>query len=308
MTSLHTPLYRRLSSLDWLIAVALAAWSIASLFAFPWLEDVECLRSGPTNLRAMTIIGEASISAAYTWIPIRLVLTWMGFRVRPIALLLVLFGAFIVLCGATHEMGIILFWWPKYWLSAKLKNITGTVSLAVAYVLERNKHGLTRIGDREAELTDALAREEAARREASGIAAQLREQLALIERQGRTIRGLSTPVLHVARRILLMPLIGVLDSERASQATEAILGEIQRVAVAFVVLDLTGVDIVDTSTAAHLLKMVAAMRLLGAEAVLTGIQPAVASTMVDLGVNLESVKTYRTLGEGVAACAKRVET
>jgi rsbT co-antagonist protein RsbR len=204
-------------------------------------------------------------------------------------------------------MGIVTFWWPYYWLSAKLKNVTGMVSLAVAYVLERNKLALKHIGDREAELTEALAREETARRDAALVASQLREQLTMVERQGRTIRGLLTPVLHVARRVLLMPLVGVLDSERAAQATESVLGEIRRAEVAFVVLDLTGVDIVDTATAGHLLKMVAAMRLLGVESVLTGIQPGVAATMVDLGVNLESIKTYRTLGDGLAACARKVE-
>ena len=87
---------KSLSHLDLVVAGLLSGGALAALFAFPWIERVECLRSGPATLRWLTIAGEASILAAYTWIPARLVATWLRLRVRPEAMLLGLFGAFLL--------------------------------------------------------------------------------------------------------------------------------------------------------------------------------------------------------------------
>lgn len=112
------------------------AWAMVAL---PTIPDVpiECVRSGPRDLKITTIIGDAGFVLAYLGMPIRLVLTWFRIRVRPIALLVVLFGAFIFLCGpGTHGLKIAMFWWPQYWISAKVSLVGAGVSLMTWHALE----------------------------------------------------------------------------------------------------------------------------------------------------------------------------
>ena len=129
-------------------------------------------------------------------------------------------------------------------------------------------------------------------------------QLDLIAQQRRVIRTLGVPIIEVWDKVLTVPMLGLVDSSRASELMEALLSEVIRKRARFAVLDLTGVEAVDTATAAHLLKLVDALRLLGAEGIVTGIQPAVAQTMVMLGVNTKTVKTLANLREALRYCMK----
>ncbi|MGC4122527.1 MAG: STAS domain-containing protein [Myxococcales bacterium] len=135
----------------------------------------------------------------------------------------------------------------------------------------------------------------------------LRDVRELTERQQVTIRELSTPVLQVWEGIIVLPLIGVVDAHRANDIMEKVLRSIGELSARHVILDLTGVDTVDTKTADHIMKVVRAAQLLGARCVLTGIQPAVAQTLVEVGVELQGFKTLRNLQAGLRACLRDLQ-
>lgn len=131
---------------------------------------------------------------------------------------------------------------------------------------------------------------------------ELQEQLATIARQQLAIHELSSPIAEVWEDILLLPVIGALDSQRALEMTEKLLDRIKQSRSRCVIIDITGVEVVDTSTAASVLKMTRAARLLGAVCVLTGVRPEIARTMVQLNIEVEGIRTLRTLKDGLRAC------
>ena len=117
----------------------------------------------------------------------------------------------------------------------------------------------------------------------------------LIDRQHQELLDLSTPVVELWQGILALPLIGTLDSERTQIVMESLLEAIVDKEATVAILDITGVPTVDTLVAQHLMKTVAAARLMGAECIISGIRPQIAQTIVHLGVNLEGVITKATL-------------
>lgn len=131
---------------------------------------------------------------------------------------------------------------------------------------------------------------------------ELEERLRKIDQQAAAIRELSTPVIEAWDDVLVLPLIGAIDADRAGEILETLLGRISAVQARCVVIDITGVPVLDTSTADHLLRVVKAAGMLGTHCVLTGIGPAVAQTVVSLGVDLGSVKTLRNLKAGLKHC------
>ncbi|MDI1444903.1 STAS domain-containing protein [Polyangium sp. 6x1] len=130
----------------------------------------------------------------------------------------------------------------------------------------------------------------------------LEEQLATVERQRIAIRELSVPIIDVWDDVLTLPLVGAIDSVRASEMTEKLLQRIADRGAEYVIIDLTGVDVVDTMTAAHLIRLTHAAKLLGAKCVLTGVRPDVARTLVEIGIHLGGLMTLRTLKDGLRAC------
>jgi PAS domain S-box-containing protein len=131
---------------------------------------------------------------------------------------------------------------------------------------------------------------------------------AIIKRQGDEILELSTPVLQIADRIVLAPLIGVLDSQRTQRFTEVLLDKIVDSKSDVVIIDITGVPNIDTQTAQHIIETTSAVRLLGCETVLTGIQPAIAQTLVQLGIDLSAMKTLSSLAQGLAAATRMLNS
>jgi rsbT co-antagonist protein RsbR len=131
---------------------------------------------------------------------------------------------------------------------------------------------------------------------------ELQEQLLTIARQQMAIHELSSPIVEVWEEILLLPIIGAVDSQRAQEMTEKLLDRIKQSRSRCVIIDITGVETVDTSTAAALLKMTRAARLLGAACMLTGMRPEIARTMVQLNIEVEGARTMRTLKDGIRAC------
>jgi PAS domain S-box-containing protein len=152
---------------------------------------------------------------------------------------------------------------------------------------------------------DLAIREQQFRLERQQQELALSEQQHLIERQSEVIRALSTPIIEIWDGVLTLPMLGVVDSIRAAAVMERLLTEVSQKRARFAILDLTGVSAVDTSTANHLLKLIQALRLLGAEGIITGIQPTVAQTMITLGVDLASVVTCGNLRQGLRFCMAR---
>jgi rsbT co-antagonist protein RsbR len=124
--------------------------------------------------------------------------------------------------------------------------------------------------------------------------------------QRRTIEELQTPVIQVWDGILALPVIGSVDTARAQTMTEALLEKIVETASEIVILDITGVPVVDTAVAKHLLETVSAARLLGAEVLIVGLTSRMAMTLVHLGVDLGGVVTRTTMAKGLQLAFDRL--
>jgi rsbT co-antagonist protein RsbR len=131
---------------------------------------------------------------------------------------------------------------------------------------------------------------------------ELSASLEEVRRQQAAVRALGTPLIDVWDRVIALPIIGAVDEDRAVAMTESLLTRVAESSTSCVIVDLTGVDFVDTSTADHLLRLVKAVRLQGAFCVVTGIGPAIAQTIIALSIDFDQVRTLRSLREGLRAC------
>ena len=127
----------------------------------------------------------------------------------------------------------------------------------------------------------------------------------IIARQQRELLELSTPVVELWEDILALPLVGTLDSARTQIVMESLLQKIVDSGASIAIIDITGVPTVDTLVAQHLLKTVAATRLMGADCIISGIRPQIAQTIVHLGVNLGEVTTKATLADAFRVALQR---
>ena len=144
------------------------------------------------------------------------------------------------------------------------------------------------------------AYEPAANRIANTVAVGfVQERERIIREQQEAIRELSTPVLQVRERLLILPIIGVIDPQRARQLTEQLLRGIRTNRAKVVVIDITGVAAMDSQIANHLVQTVEASRLLGATVIVTGLSPEIAQTLVNIGVDLGKMNTVGDLQGGI---------
>lgn len=121
------------------------------------------------------------------------------------------------------------------------------------------------------------------------------------------IQQLSTPILEVWDSVLAVPVIGVMDSSRASDMMARVLEAVEQRQCRFLIIDITGVEVIDTATADRFLKLVTAVEILGARCFLTGARAVVAHTLASLGMDLKGLTTLRTLKHGLGECIRALE-
>lgn len=136
---------------------------------------------------------------------------------------------------------------------------------------------------------------------------QLEEKSAVVEAQQEALLELSTPILPIFDNILALPLIGAIDSQRAANIMRALLAGISEHRAKIVILDITGVPLIDTGIADNLHRTIQAARLKGAKTIITGVSDAVAETLVDLGIDWSSVQTLNNLQSGLLAALKMMD-
>jgi PAS domain S-box-containing protein len=127
-----------------------------------------------------------------------------------------------------------------------------------------------------------------------------------IRRQAEEILEISTPTLRVWDGVLAAPLIGTLDSQRSQRFMDALLSAIVKTDAQIALIDITGVPAIDTQTAQHLIETISAVRLLGADVVMTGVRPSIAQTLVHLGIDLSGITTHASLATGLRVALKSI--
>ena len=311
------------------MAVAFVAGLVSGLLPSPFL-DVGCIsaRLSTDPVRVLYQIAHVNVWLPYMLIPVTLLAVLGDLRVLGHLIprgIVSLFAAFILLCGLTHLVAAIAVPTRWYWLSNYSLIATAAVSWytwlqlrgPVRRQLREQLRAMpsaedyrARCGELEAALAgrdEALARAEAlaasaqtAALRAEGEAMERSNQLALMQRQAEVIRQLSVPIVEPAIGVLQLALLGVLDTARLAQVSDGLAAKIESGDVRAVIVDLSGIDVVDTETAAHLVRLVQMLDLLGKRTVLTGIRPVVAQTMVALGVDLRGIPRANKLHEGIA--------
>jgi rsbT co-antagonist protein RsbR len=128
---------------------------------------------------------------------------------------------------------------------------------------------------------------------------ELEGKLATIERQRIAIQELSTPIMEVWDGVLCVPVVGLMDTARSSEMTSALLRAVVEKSARCAIIDITGIDVMDTRTVDHFVRMAKAVRLLGSECVLTGMNPHIAQTVVHMGLDLSNVVTHRNLRDAL---------
>ncbi|WP_434040809.1 MULTISPECIES: PAS domain S-box protein [Sorangium] len=142
--------------------------------------------------------------------------------------------------------------------------------------------------------------------EAKRAEEELRVRLLQIQKQQEVIGKLSIPIIQVWEGVVALPMVGVVDSVRTADVMQKLLDEIVRTGARYAILDLTGVEMVDTQVANHLIRLVKAIRILGADGIICGIRPSVAQTIVELGLDLDSMVTRSNLKAGIMFCINQM--
>lgn len=166
--------------------------------------------------------------------------------------------------------------------------------------LRRAEHALQELQQEIQRSDERVAKLEALHAQSAREAdAELRKKIDQIERQQAAILALSTPVIQVWEGVLVLPLIGVIDEQRVTQLTTHLLGEIKERRAPHAILDLTGITELDETSARHLMRVIDAVALLGARAMLCGLRPDVAQVLSGLEVDMQNVRVARSLNEAL---------
>ena len=124
--------------------------------------------------------------------------------------------------------------------------------------------------------------------------------------QSRSLMEMSTPVTQIWTGVLFLPIVGIIDSRRAQEIMNAVLAKISQNQARAFIMDISGVAVVDTAVANYLIKVTKATRLMGCESTISGVSPAIAQTIVELGIDVGTVKTTATMQDALAGAFKLV--
>lgn len=177
-----------------------------------------------------------------------------------------------------------------------------TASLRVDF---RKRHVLNGIFASINELIAAFGTEQ---EQSSAFRADLEQKLLIVEKQRAAIRELSTPIIELWEGVLCLPVVGIMDTARSTEMTNSLLEAIVEKKTRYTIIDITGIEVMDTRTVDHFMRMAKSIRLLGAECALTGISPHIAQTVVHMGLELDDVVTHRSLRDALAHYVTRVKT
>jgi anti-anti-sigma regulatory factor/PAS domain-containing protein len=174
------------------------------------------------------------------------------------------------------------------WHSVEARHTTDPVTGGLAILVHQTDETARRAAEQSVEAKSLIIEE-------------LNQTLSLVERQRQQILALSAPVLDIGKSVLALPIIGPLDRDRTAELSDRLLRAIAERRAHDVILDVTGADLLDASSAEYLIKLIRAIRLLGARSIVTGVQPPLARTLVNSGVDLSGVRILRSLRQGLEA-------
>lgn len=130
---------------------------------------------------------------------------------------------------------------------------------------------------------------------------ELEEKLLIVDKQRAAIRELSTPIIELWEGVLCLPVVGIMDTARSTEMTNSLLTAIVEKKTRFAIIDITGIEVMDTGTVDHFMRMAKSIKLLGADCALTGISPHIAQTVVQMGIEMHEIATARSLRDALAA-------
>jgi rsbT co-antagonist protein RsbR len=151
-----------------------------------------------------------------------------------------------------------------------------------------------------ASLNELIAAFGAEQEQSRAFRNELEDKLLVVEKQRVAIRELSTPIIELWEGVICLPVVGVMDTVRSAEMTSSLLQAIVDKQIRYAIIDITGIEVMDTRTVDHFIRMAKSIRLLGAECALTGISPHIAQTVVHMGVSLEEIGTQRSLRHALA--------
>lgn len=166
----------------------------------------------------------------------------------------------------------------------------------------KNRHPLNGVF---ASLNELIAAFGAEHEQSRAFRRELEEKLLIVEKQRDAIRELSTPIIELWEGVLCLPVVGIMDTARSTEMTNSLLQAIVQKKTRYTIIDITGIEVMDTRTVDHFMRMAKAIRLLGAECALTGISPHIAQTVVHMGIEIDDIITQRSLRDALADYVRR---
>jgi anti-anti-sigma regulatory factor len=273
----------------------LGAGTLYVLLAFPTMDQIDCLRSGPWNtLKTVTSIGRLGVWLPYMVMPVALITIWVSVRPLVPAGLLVRYGAFILSCGLTHLLGFVMFFWPVYWLAAKLEVVTAAISLAVMVETIARKKQIIQLVGSGAALIRETERAKAAEARAEARATEAEASLAREQELRDALMAAGATMSRLGRGILMMTVIGPVDTDRGRSLMEMAAEAAWSEQAKAMILDVSGVQEMDTGAVQALGHVAGAVTTLGTRVFVAGIRPQIAITMRRMGVEFDRRTTTIT--------------
>lgn len=156
-----------------------------------------------------------------------------------------------------------------------------------------------------ASLNELIAAFGAEQEQSSAFRQELEDKLAIVEKQRAAIHELSTPIIELWEGVLCLPVVGIMDTARSTEMTNSLLQAITSKKARFAIIDITGIEVMDTGTVDHFMRMAKSIKLLGAECALTGISPHIAQTVVQMGIDMDGIVTERSLRDALTRFVRR---